>query len=532
MAAHPHTPVVLIVLDGWGYRAEREGNAIRLASTPTWDALWSRRSRTLLAASGLRVGLPEGQMGNSEVGHLNLGAGRVVPQDLVRIGAAIADGSFRHNPALVAACRAVRTSGGTLHLFGLIGSGGVHAVDAHLLALIDLAAAEGVPRVAIHAMLDGRDTLPRSAIPFMEAVLAHAARAAVPVVIGSVGGRYYGMDRDQRWARTELAYRAAVEGIGPIAGDPLAVIRTAYDRGQSDEFILPAVIATPDPAGGPPHPIAPMRDGDAVICFNFRSDRMRQLVRAMTEPGFDAFAVTARPALHVVTMTSYSQQFDLPVAFPPFSMARIVAEVLAERGMTTFRTAETEKYPHVTYFFNGGEETPFPGEERLLVPSQPVATYDLRPEMSAAGVTDVLCAAIARGDHEFLLCNYANGDMVGHSGSLPATIRAVETVDQCLARVIAAAARTGTRLLVTADHGNCEQMIDPETGGPHTAHTTNPVPFVLVEDAGATTPEPPLRADGALADVGPTVLGLLGVDVPAEMTGVDLRCVDPAPAHS
>ena len=517
MAASAQRPVVLVVLDGWGYRQERDGNAIALASTPTWDAVWRHPSRTLLAASGLRVGLPDGQMGNSEVGHLNLGAGRVVLQDLVRIGSAIADGSFYRNGTLVAAAHTVRRTGGTLHLVTLIGNGGVHAVDRHLYALMELAEREGVPRVAIHAMLDGRDTLPRSALAFMTELLEHTTRAKVPVVIGSVGGRYYGMDRDRRWARTELAYRAMVDGVGPAASDPLGVIRAAYDRGQSDEFIVPAVIVDPRQQ----RPIAPMRDGDAVICVNFRSDRMRQLARAFSEPAFKGFDVSKRPELQVVTMTSYHQQFALPVAFPAFSMARIVAEVLADQGMSTFRTAETEKYPHVTYFFNGGEETPYPGEERLLVPSQKVATYDLMPEMSAPGVTDVLCQAIEKQNHDFLLCNYANGDMVGHSGSLPATIQAVETVDRCLARVLASAERTGTRVLVTADHGNCEMMIDPETGGPHTAHTTNPVPFVLV--GASSDSAPPLRDGGALCDVGPTVLGLLGVDIPAEMTGVDLR---------
>jgi 2,3-bisphosphoglycerate-independent phosphoglycerate mutase len=511
MAGSAQRPVVLVVLDGWGYRPEREGNAVALATTPTWDTLWGRRSRTLLAASGLRVGLPEGQMGNSEVGHLNLGAGRVVLQDLVRVDTSIADRSFFHNEALQLACRSARESGGTLHLVGLIGDGGVHAVDRHLWALLDLTEAERVPRVALHALLDGRDTLPRSALGFMEETLRHTRGRAE---VASVSGRYYAMDRDRRWARTELFYRAAVDGTGPQGTDPLTVIRDAYGRGESDEFILPTVIA---PGGTP---MAPMRDGDVVIFFNFRSDRMRQITRALTEPGFAEFDIARRPALRTVTMTQYDQRFALPIAFAPTSMAHIIADVLSARGMTTFRTAETEKYPHVTYFFNGGEETAYPGEERVLVPSQKVATYDLMPEMSAAGVTDVLCGAIEAKNHDFILCNYANGDMVGHSGSLPATIRAVETVDQCLARVVAAAGRARARLIVTADHGNCEQMIDPETGGPHTAHTTNPVPLVLVADE-----QPPLRQGGALCDVGPTLLHLLGVEVPREMTGVDLRVV-------
>ncbi|MDQ3950885.1 MAG: 2,3-bisphosphoglycerate-independent phosphoglycerate mutase, partial [Gemmatimonadota bacterium] len=333
----------------------------------------------------------------------------------------------------------------------------------------------------------------------------------------SVGGRYFGMDRDKRWDRIEKWYRAAVEGIGPPGLDPLAVIRTAYDRGETDEFITPVVIV-----GDDGEPVAPMREGDAVICFNYRADRMRQIVRALAQPDFDAFDVSGRPRLDVVTMTMYDETFDLPAAFPPQSMARIVAEVVSDVGMTMFRTAETEKYAHVTYFFNGGVERPCRGEERVLVPSQKVATYDLAPEMSAAGVTDVLCGAIEARSHDFILCNYANGDMVGHTGSIPATVAAVETVDRSLARVLRSADHAGARLLVTADHGNCETMIDPATGGPHTAHTTNPVPFIVVDPDG----DRPLRAGGALCDVGPTVLRMLGLEQPAEMTGVDLQHVE------
>ena len=509
-------PVALLVLDGWGYRAEREGNAIALAGTPAWDALWQRRSRTLLDASGLAVGLPEGQMGNSEVGHLNLGAGRVVMQDLVRISESVRDGSFHENPAFVDACERVKANGGTLHLLGLIGKGGVHGLDQHLFALIDLAARRGVPKVAIHAMLDGRDTLPRSALAYLRETIAVAAGRAV---IASVGGRYYGMDRDKRWSRTELAYRAAVDGVGPRTTDPLDAIRQAYDAGTTDEFLVPAVVVD---EGG--NPLATMRDGDAVICWNYRSDRMRQIVRALGDPAFDGFDVKGRPELLIVTMTVYDQTLDrigVRAAFPPQSMARIVAEVLTDRGLTMLKTAETEKYPHVTYFYNGGNETPFKGEERLLVPSQQVATYDLAPEMSARGVTDVLVNAMETRSHNFMLCNLANGDMVGHSGSLPATLEAVRVVDECLARVLAAAERSGTRLLVTADHGNCEMMIDPETGGPHTAHTTNPVPFVVLDGDD----DAPLRSGGALCDVGPTVLRLLGVEQPDEMTGRDLRAL-------
>ena len=501
---------ILVVLDGWGYRAEREGNAIALARTPTWDALWSRAPRTLLSASGLPVGLPDGQMGNSEVGHLNLGAGRVVMQDLVRIELAIRDKSFFRNDALVSACRRSVRTGGTLHLMGLIGSGGVHALDQHLFALIDLAERERVPRVVVHALLDGRDTMPTSGLGYMESLLAYAGGRAR---IASLGGRYFGMDRDRRWDRTELWYRSAVQGVGPMVTDPIATIRSAYERGETDEFIRPVVVG--DPSG----PIAPMRDGDELICFNFRSDRMRQIVRALTETPFEGFSVDGRPRIGVTTMTVYDRTFELPAAFPPQSMARIMAEVLAGRGMRTFRTAETEKYPHVTYFFNGGVETPYPGEDRLLVPSQKVATYDLMPEMSAAGVADVLTAAIHRNEHELILCNFANGDMVGHSGSLPATIKAVETVDECLARVVKAAADARATLLITADHGNCEYMIDEATGGPHTAHTTNPVPLVVLDPRG----DRPLRDGGALCDVAPTILSMLRVEQPSEMTGTDLR---------
>jgi 2,3-bisphosphoglycerate-independent phosphoglycerate mutase len=509
MAFH-RKQVVLVVIDGFGYREEREGNAIALSKTPSWTRLWERYPRTLLQASGRSVGLPTGQMGNSEVGHLNLGAGRVVKQDLVRITEAIEDGSFFTRRAFVDACSAVKKSGGTLHLMGLLGDGGVHALDEHLFALVDLAEKQQVPRVAIHALLDGRDTMPTSGLEFMrETVERIRGRASV----ASVGGRYYGMDRDRRWERVKRWYDAAVRGIGPSAIDPVEAIKAAYERGTTDEFIEPAAI-TENGA-----PVAPMRDGDALICFNFRSDRMRQILRALTEPGFDGFDTGARPKLFIATMTSYDRTFSFPIAFEPFSMARIMAEVVSGAGLSMFRTAETEKYPHVTYFFNGGIETPFPCEDRELVPSPKVATYDLQPEMSAAGVTDALCRAIESESYDFTLCNYANCDMVGHTGVLPAVIRAVETVDACLARVMASAEKTGARLLVTADHGNCELMIDPVGGGPHTAHTTNPVPLVLVDPAGSH----PLRDGGALCDVGPTILSMMGLEQPAEMTGRDLR---------
>jgi len=506
----PKRPVVLVVLDGWGYRPEREGNAIALANTPTWDALVDARPGTLLDASGLAVGLPEGQMGNSEVGHLNLGAGRVVMQDLVRIGQSIRDRSFFQNRAFTSACDAAAKSGGTVHLMGLMGTGGVHAIDKHLFALIDLCADRKVPRVAVHALLDGRDTMPRSGLGYMRQLLDHAKGRAQ---VASLGGRYFGMDRDKRWDRTAKWYRVAVQGTGPEGTDPLQVIQEAYERNETDEFVTPTVIVRDG------QPVAPMRDGDALICFNYRADRMRQMVRALTQPDFDGFDTGHRPALTLVTMTSYDRTFDVPVAFPPQSMANIVGEVVSNAGMNQFRTAETEKYAHVTYFFNGGIETPFPHEDRLLVPSQKVATYDLMPEMSAPGVTDVLCSCIEKQEHDFILCNFANADMVGHTGSLPATITAVETVDACLRRLLESGRSTGARILVTADHGNCEMMIDPETGGPHTAHTTNPVPFIIVDPDG----DRPLRRGGALRDVGPTLLNMLGLDIPPEMTGHDLR---------
>jgi len=506
------TPVVLIVLDGWGFRPGRDANAIELGDTPTWHRLWDRAPRTLLEASGLAVGLPEGQIGNSEVGHLNLGAGRVVSQDLVRISQSIASGDFFQIPALVALCDETRRRGGTLHIMGLIGTGGVHAMDKHLLAAIELGRRAGLP-VAIHAWLDGRDTLPQSALGFMQELQRTGGLADGRARISTVIGRYNAMDRDKRWERTKLAYDAMVHGAGTPAPDAITAITQAYAAGETDEFVKPRIIG-----GG-----ARLRDGDGVFCFNYRADRMRQIVRALAIEGFDGFDVRDRPRLNVVTMTRYDETFPLPAAFEPVVLSRIVAEMLADRGRTQFRTAETEKYAHVTYFFNGGFEPPYKGEERLLVPSPKVATYDLMPEMSAAGVTDVLCRAITAKAHDFILCNYANADMVGHSGQLPATIQAVEVVDRCLARAVEAAEQAGATVLVTADHGNCELMVDPVTGGPHTAHTTNPVPFVLV---GEGTARGRLRPGGSLRDVGPTILHLLGIEPPAEMTGRDLREMD------
>lgn len=508
-AARPAGPVVLVVLDGWGYRAERDGNAIELGQTPTWHRLWAQSPRTLLEASGLAVGLPEGQMGNSEVGHLNLGAGRVVPQDLVRISQSIRGGDFFRNPALVELCAGVKQRGGTLHLIGLLGPGGVHAIDEHLLGAIELGVRHQVPRIAIHGFLDGRDTLPRIAADVVAKLERDCQGRAE---LATLTGRYFAMDRDRRWDRTKIAYDAMVHGVGRAETDPVAAIKAAYERGETDEFIKPLILQKHG------KPVALLQDGDAVFCFNYRSDRMRQIVRALMIEGFDGFDVKDRPKLSMVTMTQYDRTFPVPQAFAPFSMANIVAEVLAANGKTQLRTAETEKYPHVTYFFNGGYEPPYRGEERTLVPSQQVATYDLAPEMSAAGITDVLCTALEKGSHDFYLCNFANADMVGHTGVLPAVLTAVETVDRCLARILASVEKAGASILVTADHGNCELMIDPVTGGAHTAHTTNPVPFVALAP-GVTT----LRSGGALCDVGPTALGLLGLEPPPEMTGRDLR---------
>jgi 2,3-bisphosphoglycerate-independent phosphoglycerate mutase len=507
-------PVVLIVLDGWGYRAERDGNAIAMAKVPTWDRLWSRQPRTLLEASGLRVGLPEGQMGNSEVGHLNLGAGRVVPQDLVRISQSIADKSFFSLAPLVALADHVRRTGGTLHFIGLLGDGGVHAIDTHLLGCLDFAEKQGLPKIAVHGFLDGRDTLPTSAAGYVRTLVQEMrARTGGRAVLSTLTGRYYAMDRDKRWERTKLAYDALTTGAGELVDDPVQAIEERYARNETDEFIRPLIVRA---RAGETPPL--LKDGDAVFFFNYRADRMRQIGHALCTPGFDGFDVSRGPKLMAATMTQYDATLTLPAAFPPFSMANIVGEWLSKAGRTQFRTAETEKYPHVSYFFNGGVETPFAGEERQLVASQKVATYDLAPEMSAAGITDVLTKAIERKEHDFLLCNFANADMVGHTGVVPAILKAVETIDASLAKVLSVAERTGTTVLITADHGNCEMMIDPVSGGPHTAHTTNPVPFVHIGEGAVQ-----FRPDGALCDVGPTILGLLGLEQPPEMTGRDLR---------
>jgi 2,3-bisphosphoglycerate-independent phosphoglycerate mutase len=507
--------VVLLVLDGWGYSPHADGNAIELARTPTWHRIWESEARTLLEASGPAVGLPEGQMGNSEVGHMNLGAGRVVPQDIVRIDQAVASGALFDNDALVGLCRGIRERGGTLHLMGLLGYGGVHAIDRHLIACMEMGIRAEVPAIAIHGFLDGRDSPPTSGEEVVRTLEEDIARVAGGrAFIATLTGRYYAMDRDKRWDRTQLAYEAMIDGVGVAETDPETAVRHAYERGETDEFIRPLVIT--DTEG---RPRAKIRDGDGILCFNFRSDRMRQIVRTLVIDGFDDFPTPDRPSVSIASMTQYDQTFPVPQVFPPHTMVRIVGEMLADFGRTQFRTAETEKYAHVTYFFNGGHEPPMANEERCLVPSRKdVATYDLAPQMSAVGITDALCQAIEARNHDFLLCNYANPDMVGHTGVQSAIIEAVETVDQCLARVLTSAEATGARVLITADHGNCEVMVDPVTGGPHTAHTTNPVPLVALR-AGAEK----LRTGGALCDVGPTVLRMLGIEQPPEMTGQDLR---------
>jgi 2,3-bisphosphoglycerate-independent phosphoglycerate mutase len=498
-------PVMLVVLDGWGWREETADNAVRQARTPSFDHLWAACPHAFLHTSGEDVGLPPGQMGNSEVGHLNIGAGRLVLQDLPRIAAAITDGEIESAPALEHLIERLRQTGGTCHLLGLTSPGGVHSHQDHAAALARIVARAGVPTV-VHAITDGRDTPPRSAGGDISRLIA-ALPSSVP--IATVSGRYYAMDRDKRWERVAKAYEAIVDAEGPWYPDAGAVIADAYAHDISDEFVVPAVVG--DYRG--------MRDGDGVLCFNFRADRVRQILAAMLDPAFSGFP--RRRSVRVAAaagMTQYSEQLDafLHTILPPQTLAKVLGQVVADAGRAQLRMAETEKYPHVTYFLNGGEEKPYAGEDRIMVPSPKVPTYDLQPEMSAPELTDRAVAAIGSGKYDLIVLNYANPDMVGHTGSLAAAIKAVETVDSGLGRIAEAIRQAGGVLLVTADHGNCELMRDPDTGGLHTSHTTNPVPVLLVGGGHA-----PLR-EGRLADVAPTLLELMGLAQPAEMTGVSL----------
>ena len=508
--------VLLLICDGWGEAPPSDANAISLARTPTFDRWRKTFPWTTLEASGEAVGLPAGVMGNSEVGHLNLGAGRMVPQDLLRIDLALRDGSFFENPALVDAADRARDAGAALHLMGLVSDGGVHSHERHLFGLLELARRRRVPRVHVHAFTDGRDTPPRSSLGYVERLDAelHARGGDV----ATVSGRYYAMDRDGRWDRVALAWDALRLGKGRRAASARGAVEVAYARGESDEFIVPTVIE-----GASGDPIGPVADGDSVVFFNFRADRARQLSRAFTQPDFAEFPRGDRPSVRFICFTEYKKEFALPVAFPTPRLDRILAAVWADSGVRNLRLAETEKYAHVTYFFNGGVEEPYPGEERLLVPSWRGATYDLNPGMSAGEITDQAVRAMSADESlGAIVLNYANADMVGHTGKLAETITAVETLDRCFERLERASRETGWLLAMTADHGNAELMVDPETRQPHTAHTTNPVPIVIGETGGA------LRTGGSLRDVAPTVLGLQGLPVPREMTGRDLRFHEPS----
>ncbi len=506
--------VALIVLDGWGYREEAEANAIALADTPFFDRLWAEFPRTILHASGERVGLPAGQMGNSEVGHLNLGAGRVVYQDLVRISKSIRTGEFFTIPAFRRAMDAAKERGKALHLIGLLSDGGVHSLHTHLYALLEMAKQKEVPRVYVHAILDGRDTPPTSGIHHVENLLAKMKEIGIGEV-ATVGGRYFAMDRDNRWDRVERAYRAMVRGEGKgSAVDPVAAVSTSYAAGKTDEFMEPVVITRDG------RPVGAISPGDSVIFFNFRGDRARELTRALTMEGFDKFPRPERLDLVYACMATYDETFHLPVGFAPQTLQNILADVFAAHGIRNLRISETEKYAHVTYFFNGGEERVFPGETRILIPSPSVPTYDLQPEMSAYEVGERVEAEIGSGKYDAMILNFANGDMVGHTGILSAAIRAVEAVDDNLRRVVEKVWELGGIALVTADHGNAERMVDPETGEPHTAHTTNPVPLVFADPSGKAFA---LKEDRALEDLAPTILHLLEIPLPPEMTGEDLR---------
>ncbi|MEJ0073980.1 MAG: 2,3-bisphosphoglycerate-independent phosphoglycerate mutase [Alphaproteobacteria bacterium] len=500
-----HRPVMLVILDGWGWREKKADNAILQAKTPTFDRIWASCPHALLHTSGKDVGLPPGQMGNSEVGHLNIGAGRVVMQELPRIDHAVESGELAKNPVLGTFIEKLKQSGGTCHLMGLVSPGGVHSHQNHAVALAKILSDAGVP-VAFHAFMDGRDTPPRAGAEYMAKLIADLPK---PVRIATVSGRYYAMDRDNRWERVSKAYEAVVDGKGAPFADPAAAIAGAYKSNVTDEFIIPAVI------GG----YQGMRDNDGVLCFNFRADRVRELLAAILDPKFSGFQRprTVKVAA-AVGMAEYSEALNafMQALFPSQPLSNILGEIVSRTGRTQLRMAETEKYPHVTYFLNGGREEKYPGEDRIMVPSPKVATYDLQPEMSAPELTDKAVAAIDSGKYDLIVLNFANPDMVGHTGSLPAAIKAVETVDISLGKIADAVLRQRGALLVTADHGNCELMRDPVTGGPHTAHTTNPVPVMLVGEKKGSL------AEGRLADIAPTLLALMGLPKPAEMTGTSL----------
>jgi 2,3-bisphosphoglycerate-independent phosphoglycerate mutase len=516
VTSQPQAPVVLIVLDGWGIRAERAHNAIAMARTPVYDELMSRYPHAQLLASGEEVGLPAGQMGNSEVGHMNMGAGRVVYQDLTRIDKSIRDGDFFDNGTLTTSMDRVVHGRNALHFIGLVSDGGVHSHQRHLHALVEMAARRQVPRVFVHVITDGRDTSPTGAVRYVADLEGTLRRAGGR--IATVAGRYYAMDRDKRWERTKLAYDALLTSSRAV-GEAIATatsageaIQGAYSAGVTDEFIKPIVVVDAEGAA-----VGPIRDGDSVVVFNFRADRARQLTRALAleDDRFDGFPRPGRPRLHTSTMTVYDRTFNLPVVFTPQTFSNNLADVLAAHGRTNLRLAETEKYAHVTYFFNCGREEPYPGEDRILVPSQKVATYDLMPEMSAPGIADNLVADLASRRHQVVICNFANADMVGHTGSMDATVRAVETLDGCLGRILTTLRAVGGIAIVTSDHGNAEQMWDDELQAPHTAHTSNPVPVVLVSDGHVGR----RLKNGWLRDVAPTILELLDIPLAPEMTG-------------
>jgi len=503
------SPIALVILDGWGAgRADDPSNAIARAGTPHLTLLQEIYPSATLACSGEAVGLPEGQMGNSEVGHLNLGAGRVVYQELTRISKAIRDGDFFTNPVLAGTAAAVKEKGTALHLLGLVSDGGVHSHIDHIYGLLELARRHGLTKVFVHAFLDGRDVPPSSALEFIDALEARAAAIGVGR-IASVAGRYWAMDRDKRWDRIAKAYAALVNREGERAPTARAAVEQAYGRGETDEFVLPTVVDDGGDGG--------IKAGDGVVFFNFRPDRARQLTRVFVDEKFDAFPRPYLP-LMFATMTLYDETLSAPAAFTPQLIRKTLGEVFSAAGLSQLRIAETEKYAHVTYFFNGGEETPFPGEDRVLIPSPKVATYDLKPAMSAVEVTDRAVAEIAAGKYDLIVLNFANGDMVGHTGRLDAAMKAVKVVDECVGRVTAAMRERGGVMLLTADHGNAEMMVDPESHEPLTAHTVNDVPVILVSERhrGAG-----LRR-GILADVAPTVLALAGLDRPPEMTGRSL----------